>query len=379
MGQRDRTQHLELLGLDRLGGELDRLLHRGEREQLQQVVLQDVAGSARLVIERGAPRDADVLGHRDLHRVDEVGVEDRLEQLVGEPQRHQVLDGLLAQVVVDPEHVGSGEHIVDELVELERTFQVMPERLLHHDAPPAACGSIVGQFGALHLIEDGREHRRWDGQVERGIALDPVRAAQVIKGVLQRVEGLVVVERARDEPDVAGQPLPDVFFPVCAGVLLGCLLRQLLEITIAPVAAGEAEQHEVGREQAAVGQVVDRREQFLARQVTGDPEDHQRTRCRHSGQAAVASLAQRVGVETSRREADSGMLRRRRRVRRRRGGWIRLSDRLTRALFSHAISFGPTTADSIMSRRRPAGSARSRRAARRSPRTSARPRSRVPR
>ena len=98
-------QHLELLGPDRLGGELDRLLHRGQREQLQQVVLQHVAGGAGRVVERRAAADADVLGHRDLHRVDVVGVPDRLEQLVGEAQRQQVLDGLLAQVVVDAEDV----------------------------------------------------------------------------------------------------------------------------------------------------------------------------------------------------------------------------------------------------------------------------------
>src|SRR5262249_12559548 len=37
--ERDRPQDLEFLGADRLSGELDRLLHRGEREQLEEVVL----------------------------------------------------------------------------------------------------------------------------------------------------------------------------------------------------------------------------------------------------------------------------------------------------------------------------------------------------
>ena len=43
--------------------------------------------------------------------------------------------------------------------------------------------------------------------------------------------------------------------------------HELREVLVAPVAAGEAEQREVGRQQAAVGQVVDRRHQLLARQV----------------------------------------------------------------------------------------------------------------
>ena len=85
--------------------ELDRLLHRGQREQLEHVVLQHVAGRAGLVVEAGPAADADVLGHGDLHRVDEVAVPHRLEQLVGEAQRQEVLDRLLAQVVVDAEDV----------------------------------------------------------------------------------------------------------------------------------------------------------------------------------------------------------------------------------------------------------------------------------
>ena len=51
LGQRDRAEDLELLGADLLGGELDRLLHRGQGEQLQQVVLQHVPGGAGLLVE----------------------------------------------------------------------------------------------------------------------------------------------------------------------------------------------------------------------------------------------------------------------------------------------------------------------------------------
>jgi hypothetical protein len=73
------------------GVERDRLLHGGQREQLQQVVLDDVAGGADAVVVARAAADADVLGHGDLHVVDVVGVPDRLEHLVGEPERQHVL------------------------------------------------------------------------------------------------------------------------------------------------------------------------------------------------------------------------------------------------------------------------------------------------
>ena len=97
--QPDRGEHLLLLGAQVLRLEGDRLLHRGEGEELEQVVLDDVAGGADPVVVARPAADADVLGHRDLHVVDVVGVPDRLEQLVGEAQRQQVLDRLLAEVV----------------------------------------------------------------------------------------------------------------------------------------------------------------------------------------------------------------------------------------------------------------------------------------
>ena len=75
------------------------------------MVLDQVAQRAGALVVAGAAADPDVLGRGDLHVVDEVPVPDGLEQRVGEPERHQVLDGLLAQVVVDPEHLGLVEHV----------------------------------------------------------------------------------------------------------------------------------------------------------------------------------------------------------------------------------------------------------------------------
>ena len=83
--------------------EVDRRLHRRQREELEQVVLEDVADRAGLLVERGAPLDAERLGDGDLHVVDELAVPDRLEDAVREPQRQHVLDRLLAEVVVDAE------------------------------------------------------------------------------------------------------------------------------------------------------------------------------------------------------------------------------------------------------------------------------------
>ena len=70
--------------------------------ELERVVLHDVAQRAGLVVELAAALDADRLGHRDLHAVDVAAVPDRLEQAVAEAEDGEVLDRLLAEVMVDP-------------------------------------------------------------------------------------------------------------------------------------------------------------------------------------------------------------------------------------------------------------------------------------
>ena len=82
--------------------ELHRRLHGEDGHQLQRVVLHDVAQRAGLVVELAAALDADRLGHGDLHRVDVAAVPDRLEEAISEAEDRQVLDRLLAQVMIDP-------------------------------------------------------------------------------------------------------------------------------------------------------------------------------------------------------------------------------------------------------------------------------------
>ena len=123
LGRMDRVQDLDLLVADFLGGEAHRGLHCDVAEQLEHVVLDQVAQRPGLVVEAGAGTDPDVLGGSDLDGVDVVAVPQRLEHAVGEAKRHHVLDRLLAQVVVDAEDLRLLEHVEHLAVELERLLQ----------------------------------------------------------------------------------------------------------------------------------------------------------------------------------------------------------------------------------------------------------------
>ena len=104
-----RAQHLHLLVAHRGRVEVGRRLHRHQREQLEHVVLHHVAQRAGALVIIGAALQPDRLGDGDLHVVDVRRVPQRLEQHVGEPQREQVLDRLLAEIMVDAERAVLGK------------------------------------------------------------------------------------------------------------------------------------------------------------------------------------------------------------------------------------------------------------------------------
>ncbi len=238
------------------------------------MVLDDVARRADAVVVPGPAADADVLGHGDLHVVDVVGVPDRFEHLVREPQRQEVLDGLLAQVVVDAEHGVLVEHLGDDGVQLARAGQVVTERLLDDDATPRAL-LRRRQPVLLELAHHGGERAGRDRQVERVVAAGTALGVQRLDRVAQRLERVVVVERALHEPDPLGQLAPRRLPERSARVLFDGVVHHLGEVLGGPVAAREAGQGEPRRQQATVGQVVHGGHELLARQVARDAEDHQ--------------------------------------------------------------------------------------------------------
>ena len=116
-------------------------LHRDHRHELQQVTLDHVAhGSGRVVV-GGAVAHAHGFGGRDLNVIDVHPVPQRLEKQVGEAKNQQVLHRLLAQVVVDAEHVVVFENTAQNAVQMLRALQVAAKGLLNDDT---STGGRVG-------------------------------------------------------------------------------------------------------------------------------------------------------------------------------------------------------------------------------------------
>src|SRR5205823_2602247 len=82
----DRLQDLELFIAYRVGVEVGRWFHGRDAEQLQQVILKNIAQRARGLVILAASLDADVFRHGDLNVVDIATIPDRLKDAIGEAE-----------------------------------------------------------------------------------------------------------------------------------------------------------------------------------------------------------------------------------------------------------------------------------------------------
>ena len=129
-------QNLGLLVADRIRVERNRRLHRGQADQLHDVVRYHVAQRARMIEITAASFHAYRFRHRDLYMVDVAAVPDRLENSVGESERHDVLHGFFAEIMVDAVNLFLVSYFQQLLIQLLGRFQIVPERFFNHNPAP---------------------------------------------------------------------------------------------------------------------------------------------------------------------------------------------------------------------------------------------------
>ena len=115
------------------------------------MVLDYVSGGTNAVVVSRSAANTNVLGHRDLYVVDELAAPDRLKELVGEPQSQEVLNGFLAEVVVDSKYRVRRKDPLDNLIEFFGTLQIAAKRFLHHHPSKLTLGSL-GKPCPLELV-----------------------------------------------------------------------------------------------------------------------------------------------------------------------------------------------------------------------------------
>ncbi len=288
------AQDLDLLVAQRVGLERGRRLHRHQADELQEVVLEDVARGAGLLVERAAVLDADRLGHGDLHVVHVAPVPERLEDAVAEAEDHQVADRLLAEVVVDAIDLRLAEDLADLAVEPLRGVQVVPERLLDDDPPPAAVVMLVVEPDPPELGDELGELRGLGGEVVEVVAARPVFLVDLVEPRGQGVEALRVVEVESLVGDALGERAPGVLVErQDAAELLERLADLGPERLVVVRPPTDGQQHELVRQQVGPPQLVEGRDDLAMGEVAGRPEQDQDRRIRDALEAKA--LAQDVG------------------------------------------------------------------------------------
>ena len=143
------------------------------------MVRNHVAQSTGAVVIPAAPLDAERFGDGDLDMIDIAAVPDRLENPVGKTKYQDVLDGFLAEVMVDPVDLLFFENLADFFVQSPGRFQIRPERLFDNDPPPV-LSLFRGQALFAELADDLGEELRQRREVIKVrspacVALRPVR------------------------------------------------------------------------------------------------------------------------------------------------------------------------------------------------------------
>ena len=129
-------QYLCLLVADRIRLERDWRLHRGQADELHDVVGHHVPQRPRLIVIAASLFHAHGFAHGNLHVIDVSPVPDRLEDSVGETKGQNILNGFLAQVVVDAVNLLFARDLEQLLIQGARRIEVASKRFFDDHSPP---------------------------------------------------------------------------------------------------------------------------------------------------------------------------------------------------------------------------------------------------
>ena len=239
------------------------------------MVLDDVAERAGLLVVGAAPLHPEGLGDGDLDVVDVAPVPDRLEDAVGEAEDEDVLDRLLAQVVVDPEDLRFLEGRVQRGVELAGGGEIASKRLLdHHPAEATALFLAAHPLVLQPLCEWGEAARR-DREVVDAVPRRPPLTVGGLQGPFDPVEAAVPV-REGGVAQPLGEAAPHLLVHPQPGESRDGVAHVGAKLIIGQLAAGRTDHREMLGEEAVDGQRVEGGHQLALGQVAGRTEDHHR-------------------------------------------------------------------------------------------------------
>lgn len=195
--------------------------HGDGGENLEQVVLDHVAESAGFLVVAAAAFDADRLGGGDLDVVDVLAVPERLEERIAEAEGENVLDGFLAEVVIDAVELVFGEVLVELIFEFAGAGLVVAEGLFDDEAAPGAVGGF-GETGAPEPSGGGAVVAGLRREIEQDVAGGLARLGDLVEADGEAFVGVVVTDIAGEVEEPPGEVVPE-------RLIEGAVLEELLD------------------------------------------------------------------------------------------------------------------------------------------------------
>jgi hypothetical protein len=203
-----------------------------------------------------------------------LAIPERLEQTVGEAQRHDVLDRFLAEEMIDPVDLLLPQNLEDLGIERLGRGNVMAEGLFdHHPAPLAML--FCHQRGSTEPGDRHAEEAVGDGEVEETVARSARCLVQLREMLAQPAVAPGIVQVALQIAHAVGEPSPCGLVDMVGLELTATLSDEFVHHVrqaLSPVLRGRvgqvyADQPEFLGQLLGVDQVVERRHDQALGQV----------------------------------------------------------------------------------------------------------------
>ena len=233
------------------------------------MVLHHVAQRADAIIIGDAAFEAHGFGDGDLDMVDRGGVPQRFEHDIAEAERQQVLDGFLAQIMVDAENLLFSEQVADAVVHDLGRGEILADRLFHRDPRPGRQQPGVGQPLCGRAEQRGRGGEI-DGNAAFQASIDAL--GQLCEmGAVAGIDRLIEDHRAETRGDVG-------IIAVGRQELLERRADFLAKGLVIHFGAGRSDDQKVVGQQPVRQKIVERWENHAPGKIAGGTEQQERGR-----------------------------------------------------------------------------------------------------
>src|SRR6266481_107632 len=211
--------------------------------------------------------------HRDLNMVNIAAVPDGLKDAVAEAKYQNVLHRLFTKIMVNTEHLVFMKDLEHLPVQRPGGLEIIAEGFFKYHAPPLTV-FFANQLSRAELLRDVSEECGAGGKVEEEISLRIVGLVHCSQRLGQARVELRVMKFTAHITDPADEPVAELWIHGAGSKGLQFFSQDLPVLLLGVVIASHPHHGKIGRQQLALGKVIQRREELARGEVARAAENH---------------------------------------------------------------------------------------------------------